>query len=563
MLKPGHRIGQYQIESVLGDGGMAIVYRATHVGMGTEHAIKVLLPNLAMNPKTVERFRQEARAQFRLRHPNIVQVTDYVETDDAIALVMDLVHGMTLRAAMDLRPGPWPVDDVVALMRPVLDAVAFAHRKGLDGAAVVHRDLKPENILLDLGEDRTWPGIPKVADFGIAKVKLADTERQLTGTNARMGTVPYMPPEQFSSAKDVDARADVWALGMMLWHMLAGQLPVDSTNNLAVLRLYEGLAPVPRLCQMVPGIPQALSDAVAQALSAQVAGRFADAGPLLRAVESAAGGVRKPVEVPASAVQPATRRQALPYSEHKIADAAMQTDAGTGHGSEDPGHADARAGAFAQGQSLQLPPPLSNAPKRPDAPEFIQVHALAPPPPLLGARKPPGVHQLFREPRTFLEWCVFATICVLLGSLIVVVVLAGTNSRGRSLTEFAPALTTSGPYRIDAAAGTVLDSRTGLTWQRITDGGSYSWERAKSYCHGLALASGGWRLPSKEELELLVEIGKRPTIDQVTFPDTPPKWFWTSTLLQGSRLAWYVNFFYGGASYGNELGYIYRVRCVR
>mgnify|MGYP002630108612 FL=1 len=105
MLKPGHRIGQYQIESVLGDGGMAIVYRAMHVGMGTEHAVKVLFSNLALNPKTVERFRQEARAQFRLRHPNIVQVTDYVETDDAIALVMDLVHGMTLRAAMEQRPG--------------------------------------------------------------------------------------------------------------------------------------------------------------------------------------------------------------------------------------------------------------------------------------------------------------------------------------------------------------------------------------------------------------------------------------------------------------------------
>lgn len=117
MLKPGHRIGSYEINDVLGDGGMAVVYRATHAAMGTEHAIKVLLPNLAMNPKTVERFRQEARAQFRLRHPNIVQVTDYVETGEEIALVMDLVQGMTLRAAMDQRPGPWSAADVVEVMR--------------------------------------------------------------------------------------------------------------------------------------------------------------------------------------------------------------------------------------------------------------------------------------------------------------------------------------------------------------------------------------------------------------------------------------------------------------
>ncbi|MSP93567.1 MAG: hypothetical protein EXR79_17540 [Myxococcales bacterium] len=124
MFKPGQKIGQYEIRSVLGDGGMAVVYRATHMGMGTEHAVKVLLPNLALNPKTVERFRQEARAQFRLRHPHIVQVTDYVEQEDVIALVMDLVHGPTLRAAMDQRPGAWPAADVLAVMLPVLDGPA-------------------------------------------------------------------------------------------------------------------------------------------------------------------------------------------------------------------------------------------------------------------------------------------------------------------------------------------------------------------------------------------------------------------------------------------------------
>ncbi len=287
MLKPGTRLGNYEIDRVLGDGGMAIVYKARHIGMGTEHAVKVLLPNLAMNPKTVERFRQEASAQFRLRHPNIVQVTDYVETEEAIALVMDLVNGMTLRESMDQRPGAWPVADVVAVMRPVLDAVAYAHREGLDGAAVVHRDLKPENILLDLGHGRAWPGIPKVADFGIAKVM--GTANVGTRTNARLGTVPYMSPEQFRSSKDVDARADVWALGMMLWHLVAGKLPLDAEDNIQLLQLYQGLLVIPALADVCQ-LQTRLSDVVAQSLSVNVEGRFADAWPLLRAVESTVPG---------------------------------------------------------------------------------------------------------------------------------------------------------------------------------------------------------------------------------------------------------------------------------
>jgi serine/threonine protein kinase len=282
MAKIGERIGTYEITQLLGSGGMAMVYAARHTSLDTDHALKILLPNYASNPRTVERFRQEARAQFRMRHPNIVQVTDFVEEGDNLALVMDLIPGITLAEAMRQSPGPWPVEDVVAVMRPVLEAMTYAHREGLDGAAVVHRDLKPENVMLDLHSDRPWPGVPKVMDFGIAKVLGASNVA--TATNARMGTLGYMSPEQFRNAKDVGAPADVWALGVMLWQLLTGRLPVDPENNFALLDLYRGVTPVPLLTEVVPGMPVALSQAVAQAMALDPGDRFADAAPLLRAV---------------------------------------------------------------------------------------------------------------------------------------------------------------------------------------------------------------------------------------------------------------------------------------
>ena len=440
MLKPGHRIGQYRIQSVLGDGGMAIVYRATHVGMGTEHAVKVLLSNLALNPKTVERFRQEARAQFRLRHPNIVQVTDYVETDDAIALVMDLVHGMTLRAAMEQRPGPWPVADVVMVMRPVLDAVAFARREGLDGAVVVHRDLKPENLLLDLGQGRAWPGIPKVADFGIAKV-MGTANAGATRTNARLGTVPFMAPEQRRSAKDADPRADVWALGMMLWEMLAGRLPLDPDDDTALLQMYLGVTPIPPLESVVAGVPEALSGVVAQALSVDVAGRFADAGPLLRAVEGAAGGGvrRTPFEVEP---QPVTTENpesiAAPRTEYFVA-ATPVAPSSRGWSSK-----------------IVLVPWLVLAAVLVGAYQLlVQANGAAPTQEAGFAVVPVPVEKAQQEPS------------VPVPASVVDKAPASAEAVPSMPPVQPPAATMTSQYRIDAGADTVLDSRTQLTWQRI------------------------------------------------------------------------------------------------
>ena len=136
MLKSGHRIGNYEIQALLGVGGMAMVYSARHLAMGTNHAIKVLLPNYATQARTVERFRLEARAQFRLRHPNFVQVTDYIDDPDAPALVMDLIDGVNLRQAMQQRTGPWQFDDVLPVMLPVLEGMELVHNAARPAFAV-------------------------------------------------------------------------------------------------------------------------------------------------------------------------------------------------------------------------------------------------------------------------------------------------------------------------------------------------------------------------------------------------------------------------------------------
>ncbi len=283
-MNPGDRFGSYTILSTLGGGGFATVYAAAHAQMGTRHALKVLHAHYAMNPKVVERFRQEARAQFRMRHKHIVQVTDFIEHGGALALVMDLIEGQTLAQVMLERRGPWPLAEVMAVMKPVLDAMAYAHREGIDGSPVVHRDLKPENVLLDFAGDRPFPGVPRVADFGIAKV--IGESNVGTATNAKMGTPGYMAPEQFKNAKEVTAAADVWALGVMLWELLAGRLPVDPNDNIAIIKLYEGMVAVPRLVDVLPGVSPTVSAAVDQALRVDVRERFMDATPLARALSS-------------------------------------------------------------------------------------------------------------------------------------------------------------------------------------------------------------------------------------------------------------------------------------
>ena len=224
MIEPGSVIGgRYRLDQLLGEGGMGAVWAATHTLTNKRVAIKLLKADIA-SPETLRRFVLEARAASAVRHPNVVEVHDILSLDDGSpAMVMDFLEGETLAQFLE-HHGPIELGELATIMAPVLSAVGSAHAVG-----IVHRDLKPYNIFLArLGDGRTEP---MVLDFGIAKV-LPFSEKMvagsvLTASGAMLGTPYYMAPEQAFGEKDVDARVDIWSLGVILYECASGRKPID------------------------------------------------------------------------------------------------------------------------------------------------------------------------------------------------------------------------------------------------------------------------------------------------------------------------------------------------
>ena len=277
MLQPGERFGVYTIVAPLAAGGMGVVYRARHATLGHPVAIKALLSNLALQENVRRRFAQEAWVQAQLQHPGVVRIVDFVQTGHVHAIVMELVEGCSLEHVLtEEAPGGWSLDATMRLLRPVVSAMAYAHAR-----KVVHRDLKPANVLMDRRGGAPWPGMPKITDFGLARVM--ESTGGMTRQGTRMGTIPYMPPEQFGG-RAVDARADVFALGMLARRLVTGTLPVDPDDMMAAGMLYTGQAPMPSLHALVPSLPRPFVAAVDAALSLDPAGRPASAGELHEAL---------------------------------------------------------------------------------------------------------------------------------------------------------------------------------------------------------------------------------------------------------------------------------------
>ncbi len=203
---------EYRIIRKIGEGGMGTVYLAEDIHMQQEVAIKLLHPALTKDPDIVERFKTEAKAQYKLTHPYIVKLTRLVQFGEHYFIVMEYVEGMTLKEMLK-KTGLLPEDRALPIFHKILRGLEYAHSQG-----IIHRDIKPGNIMIDKN------GNPKITDFGIAKI-LGD--KGMTQTGTKLGTVYYMSPEQIKNPKGVDQRTDIYSLGVTLYEMLTGKLPYN------------------------------------------------------------------------------------------------------------------------------------------------------------------------------------------------------------------------------------------------------------------------------------------------------------------------------------------------
>jgi serine/threonine protein kinase len=269
--------GKYLLEDCLGIGGMGEVYRATNVSLGRKVAIKLLNKEHTSNEDDVMRFLREARAAAAIRHPNVVDVFDVARDDDGTPfIVQELLAGQDLEQYLGASDGKLPVAEALEIMIPVADAVAAAHRQD-----VVHRDLKPANIFLAREGNKI---IPKVLDFGAC---LYQTVGALSAKEQRMliGTPHYMAPEQITTAMDVDARADVWAMGVILYELLVGETPFEAEDATTVMKAVRTRSVKP-LRKVAPLASQSLEELVARCLDRDRKKRFADAGVVREELET-------------------------------------------------------------------------------------------------------------------------------------------------------------------------------------------------------------------------------------------------------------------------------------
>jgi serine/threonine-protein kinase len=307
-VTPGQILaGKYSVERVLGTGAMGMVLAATHLALGTRVAIKIMLGGGKQGAEHTARFLREARVAAALRSQHAGKVLDVGMTEaGAPYIVMEFLDGEDLTSAL-ARRGPLSMADAIDYILQACEAIAEAH-----GLGIIHRDIKPANLFLTTGVD----GAPcvKVVDFGIAKQ--TDDQAALTQTGAAMGSPLYMSPEQMRGARDVDARADVWALGVTLYQLLANAVPFQAETLVAVVSMVNLDPPTP-LRQHRPDLPPGLGAVIEQCLEKDRTRRFPDVATLAAALAPfatarAAGYVERVASVQHSAVMPSRPTTELP-----------------------------------------------------------------------------------------------------------------------------------------------------------------------------------------------------------------------------------------------------------
>jgi len=289
--------GQYNIESLLGKGGMGAVYLARHILLGDRVAIKILPPEVRNNAEWLRRFRREGQAARRFRHANAVTVYDLrTASDGTIYMVMEYVEGHTLDAELKKR-GRFTAAEAFEILEPIMSVLNTAHAMG-----VIHRDLKPENIMM--GKATTGGESPiKLLDLGIAKMReIAGVDSsgttELTMAGQVLGTPYYMSPEQCGEIShdgnpEIDGRTDIYSLGLVAYEMISGKRPYSAGTLHELRRGHISVSPTP-LCEKVPDVPLAFSEAIDRAISKDRGDRQATAGELAAQLRAGLGGVTSP-----------------------------------------------------------------------------------------------------------------------------------------------------------------------------------------------------------------------------------------------------------------------------
>jgi serine/threonine protein kinase len=264
----GTRLGQYEIVEELGKGGMATVYRAYHPVTRRFVAIKVIHQAMVTDEAVLERFRQEAELIAQLEHPYLLPVYDYSVASDIPYIVMRYLEGSTLKDVIDANIR-LPLGEIVFLMRQITSVVDYAHRKG-----VIHRDIKPSNIMID------HDGNAYLTDFGIARII---DQKGLTQTGFTVGTPGYMSPEQGLGLTNIDARTDIYALGVMVYEMATGEAPYHGETPMGVMMRHIQ-DPIPSATDVYPALPPDFDDVLEKALAKEPQDRYASAGEFAAAL---------------------------------------------------------------------------------------------------------------------------------------------------------------------------------------------------------------------------------------------------------------------------------------
>jgi len=291
----GSVVGNYKIIDKIGEGGMGAVFKGVDLMLEREVAIKMLRPELARQPNVVERFRTEAVTLAKLNHPNVATLHSFFRQGDDFFMVMEYVRGETLEDVIR-KNGAMPCDQAVEMFCMALEGIDHAHKMG-----IVHRDIKPANMML------TETGTIKVMDFGIARVLGTD---RLTKAGHLIGTVEYMSPEQVRG-EETDARSDIYSLGMLLYEMLTGRVPFNSTSEYELMRCQIEDAPAPPRT-IAPHIPLAVEQAIMRSLAKKRDARYQSASEFRKMLmQRNTGAITTPLEAP----RPATGGYAAPATQ--------------------------------------------------------------------------------------------------------------------------------------------------------------------------------------------------------------------------------------------------------